>query len=179
MEKEERVDIYTIPPNFAEEGTMLSGRIKTRNAVETAILLSVLIPVICSLELSTKAKLYIAIIVVVPVVLIAVIGVQGESLFAFIGSFFRFLLHRRLLTVPDEKYRMEQNRIKERKQRGGKRTCERKHNRGKKRAGREKTAERTIGKADGKKGEETVKPGMEEKTEGNQAGGQKRTKGKQ
>ena len=35
MEQEDRIDIYTIPPNFTEEGTLLSGRIKTRNGVET------------------------------------------------------------------------------------------------------------------------------------------------
>ena len=39
MEQEDRIDIYTIPPNFAEEGTLLSGRIKTRNAVETGVIL--------------------------------------------------------------------------------------------------------------------------------------------
>ena len=37
-EPKERIDLYFIPPNFAEEGTVLSGRLRTRNAVETAIL---------------------------------------------------------------------------------------------------------------------------------------------
>lgn len=37
-EQKERIDMYFIPPNFAEEGTVLSGRLRTRNAVETAIL---------------------------------------------------------------------------------------------------------------------------------------------
>ena len=49
MSQEDRIEIYTIPPNFAEEGTMFSGRIKTRNAVETAVLLSVLLPLLLSL----------------------------------------------------------------------------------------------------------------------------------
>lgn len=35
MNENNRIDIYTIPPNFAEEGTILSGRVKTRNAFET------------------------------------------------------------------------------------------------------------------------------------------------
>ena len=46
MEQEDRIDIYIIPPNFAEEGTLLSGRIKTRNAVETGVILLVLVPVL-------------------------------------------------------------------------------------------------------------------------------------
>ena len=49
MDQDDRIEIYTIPPNFAEEGTLFSGRIKTRNAVETAILLSVLLPILLSL----------------------------------------------------------------------------------------------------------------------------------
>ena len=113
MNQEERIDIYTIPPNFAEEGTMFSGRIKTRNAVETAVLLLVLVPVIIMLDTTLKNKLYIGMIAVVPVVILAVMGVQGESLFAFIASFFRFIKRRRCMSIPDERYRLEQNRRKE------------------------------------------------------------------
>ena len=48
MSEENRIDIYTIPPNFAEEGTILSGRVKTRNALETALILAGLVPLILS-----------------------------------------------------------------------------------------------------------------------------------
>lgn len=119
MDQEDRIEIYTIPPNFAEEGTLFSGRIKTRNAVETAILLSVLLPILLSLELSVKAKMYLGMIVLVPVVILAVLGVQGESLFAFIASFFQFLRRRRVLLPPDERYRLTLNRKKEKAMRGG------------------------------------------------------------
>lgn len=122
MEQEDRIDIYIIPPNFAEEGTLLSGRIKTRNAVETGVLLFVLVPILLSLDITVRIKMYLAMIVLVPVVILSVIGVQGESLFAFIGSFFQYVRRRRYLTVPDERYRMEQNRRKKKlqKERTGK-----------------------------------------------------------
>lgn len=122
MEQEDRIEIYTIPPNFAEEGTLLSGRIKTRNAVETGVLLFILVPILLSLDTTIRVKMYLAMIVLVPVVILSVIGVQGESLFAFIGSFFRYVRRRRYLTVPDERYRMEQNRRKKKlqKERDGK-----------------------------------------------------------
>lgn len=119
MDREDRIDIYTLPPNFAEEGTMFSGRVKSRNAVETAIILMVLVPLLFSLDTTVKVKMYIGMIVIVPVVVLAVIGIQGESLFAFIASFFRYLKRRRCLTVPDERYRLEQNRRKERAEKGG------------------------------------------------------------
>lgn len=116
MEQEDRIDIYTIPPNFAEEGTLLSGRIKTRNAVETGVILLVLVPVLLSLNTTVRVKMYIGMIVLVPVVILSVIGVQGESLFAFIGSFFQYVKQRGYLGSPDERYRMEQNRRKRRDQ---------------------------------------------------------------
>ena len=108
MNEDNRIDIYTIPPNFAEEGTILSGRVKTRNAFETALILAVLVPIIMSLNVTGKTKLYIGMIVLVPVIILAILGVQGESLFAFIASFFKFLKRRRSLSVPDERYRLEQ-----------------------------------------------------------------------
>ena len=115
MDQEDRIDIYTIPPNFAEEGTLFSGRVKTRNAVETTMLLMVF-----SLNTTVKMKMYIGMIVLVPVVVVSVIGIQGESLFAFIASFFRYVRRRRCLTEPDECYRLEQNRRKEKVRKGGK-----------------------------------------------------------
>jgi len=122
MEQEDRIEIYTIPYNFAEKGTLLSGRIKIRNAVETGVLLFILVPILLSLDTTIRVKMYLAMIVLVPVVILSVIGVQGESLFAFIGSFFRYVRRRRYLGPPDERYRMEQNRRKKKlqKERTGK-----------------------------------------------------------
>lgn len=68
----------------------------------------------------TGFAVYIGMIVLVPVIILAILGVQGESLFAFIASFFKFLKRRRSLSVPDERYRLEQSRKKERSERGGK-----------------------------------------------------------
>ena len=120
MDSEDRIEIYTIPPNFAEEGTILSGRVKTRNAVETAALLIVLAPAVASLQVTLKVKIYIGMVVLVPVLILGVMGLQEESLFAFVASFFRFLRRRRILHPPDAVYRLEQNRRKEKSLRGGK-----------------------------------------------------------
>ena len=110
MEQEDRIDIYTIPPTFAEEGTLLSGRIKTRNAVETGVILLILVPVLLSLNTTVRVKMYIGMIVLVPVMILSVIGVQGESLTSFLFQFVRYLNRRRVLTVPDGKYRLKRNR---------------------------------------------------------------------
>lgn len=160
MDREDRIDIYTLPPNFAEEGTMFSGRVKSRNAVETAIILMVLVPLLFSLDTTVKVKLYIGMIVFVPIVVLAAVGIQGESLFSFIAGFFRYLWRRRCLTAPDERYRLEQNRRKEKARKGGKQVH------GKKKEGRGDKDGRFKGKAEKKNPAET-EPGMEKAPEKN------------
>lgn len=161
MDQDDRIEIYTIPPNFAEEGTLFSGRVKTRNAVETAILLSVLLPILLSLELSVKAKMYLGIIILVPVIILAVLGIQGESLFAFIASFFQFLRRRRVLLPPDERYRLTQNRKKEKAMRGGRKRYGKEQGRETEAAGMEADAAK-------------IPKGMEKATKGiQQAGAEK------
>ena len=55
MQQDER-DIYLIPPNFIEGGTLLGGMFKTRNVVEAGILAAVIgLPVLyLNLSLTTR-----------------------------------------------------------------------------------------------------------------------------
>lgn len=110
MPQKERVDIYIIPPNFAAEGTLFSGRIKARNAVEAALLVIFLLQILLSVDLSVRGKIYAGVIVLIPAAIFGVLGVQGESLSSFILQFFRYLCSKRELTVPDGKYRLKRSR---------------------------------------------------------------------
>ena len=105
-----RTDVYIIPPNFAEEGTLFSGRVKTRNAVETVILVFFLLQVLVSLKIGVQAKIYAGVIVIIPSTVFAALGVQGESLSVFIFHLFLFWKKRRVLTVPTGRHRLERNR---------------------------------------------------------------------
>ena len=77
MAQKEHVDVYTIPPNFAKEGTILSGRLEARNAVEAAVLALLLLQILMAVDISAKGKIYAGIIVILPVTILAVVGVQG------------------------------------------------------------------------------------------------------
>lgn len=90
MNENNRIDIYTIPPNFAEEGTILSGRVKTRNAFETALILAGLVPLIMSLSVTGKTKLYIGMIVLVPVIILAIMGVREKVFWHLSQAFSNF-----------------------------------------------------------------------------------------
>ena len=66
MAQKEHVDVYTIPPNFAKEGTILSGRLEARNAVEAAVLALLLLQILMAVDISAKGKIYAGIIVILP-----------------------------------------------------------------------------------------------------------------
>lgn len=106
----ERVDVYTIPPNFAQEGTILSGRVRFRNAFEAGILGVLLFQILLSMDWGIRVKIYVGVAVLIPALIFAVLGVQGESLTSFLFQFVRYVNRRRILTVPDGKYRLQRNR---------------------------------------------------------------------
>ena len=89
-------DIYIIPPNFIESGTIFGGTIKLRNAAE-ALLFSILIgfPVF-HLPVTLTTKIIIACITVLPAALFSIIGIGGESLSSFAFNFLVFLKKRRI-----------------------------------------------------------------------------------
>lgn len=108
MKNEER-DIFVIPPNFIEGGTVLGGMFKTRNVVEAGILALVVGVPVLNLSISLSTRIIILCLTTLPLVLVALIGISGSSLSSFIFYFFVFLRNRRVLSrepqVDEEKGR--------------------------------------------------------------------------
>lgn len=101
MDQENR-DTYIIPPNFIEGGTLFGGLFKTRNVIEAGVLtLLVGLPVI-SLHISLETRIIILCLTALPLALLALIGISGLSLTAFILLFFSYLRNRRVLTRDEE-----------------------------------------------------------------------------
>lgn len=94
-------DLYIIPPNFIESGTLFGGTVKIRNAIEaTGIALAVGIPVF-NLPVTLTTKIIVACVTVLPLSLFALIGIDGESLTSFAINFFVYLKKRRIVGIPD------------------------------------------------------------------------------
>ena len=97
MEHETR-DTYVIPPNFIEGGTLLGGMFRTRNVIEAVILaLAVGLPVL-GLNFSLTTRIIILCLTALPLALLALIGISGNSLSAFLLLFFSYLRNRRILS---------------------------------------------------------------------------------
>jgi len=97
MRNEER-DSYVIPPNFIEGGTLLGGMFKTRNVIEAGILAVLVGGPVIGLNLSLTTRIIILCLTALPLVLVALIGISGSSLSAFILQFFSYLRNRRVLS---------------------------------------------------------------------------------
>lgn len=83
MKNEER-DVYILPPNFIEGGTLMGGMLKTRNAVEAGILGTLVGCPVLHMSVSLTARVIILCLTALPLVLFALIGVSGESLSSFL-----------------------------------------------------------------------------------------------
>ena len=95
--KQEENDIYIIPPNFIDTGTVFGGTIKLRNAAEAlAVSLLIGLPVF-HIPVALTTKIIIACLTVLPAALFAIIGVNGESLSSFAINFLVYLKNRRIV----------------------------------------------------------------------------------
>ena len=103
-------DIYHIPPNFIEGGTVMGGLFKLRNVIEAGILAFVVGVPIFMLDFDVTAKVMVICFTALPLALLALIGVSGESLSSYIFGFFNFLLNRRVVGKKKEKKSPEDNK---------------------------------------------------------------------
>ena len=96
MKNEER-DVYILPPNFIEGGTLMGGMLKTRNAVEAGILGTLVGWPVLHMGVSLTARVIILCLTALPLVLFALIGVSGDSLSSFLLLLFSWFRNRRTL----------------------------------------------------------------------------------
>lgn len=113
MNNPEEQQIALIPRNFIERGTFMGGMFKIRNAIEGAILaIGIAIPVV-HLPLSLTIRIIILCMTSLPAAMVALIGIGGESLTAFLMNAVRFLFNRRILyrldTKPELKGKQRKN----------------------------------------------------------------------
>ena len=91
-------DIYIIPPNFIETGTFFGGMFRARNVIEAGILaFAIGTPVFLCLPFGLTARIIALCLTALPVALVALIGISGESLSQFLITFLKYLRNRRVV----------------------------------------------------------------------------------
>ncbi len=119
MSSLEEQQVALIPRNFMERGTFMGGMFKIRNAIEGAVLAGGIgIPVV-HLPLSLTTRIIILCMTSLPAAMVALIGIGGESLTAFLMNVLRFVKNRRIIyrsdVMPDYRKRRRHARNRETK----------------------------------------------------------------
>lgn len=101
-------DIYIIPPNFVETGTFFGGMFKARNVIEAVILaVAVGVPVFIYLPFGLTPRIIILCLTALPLALVALIGIYGESLSSFLFIFIKYLINRRVVGIEEPQAEVE------------------------------------------------------------------------
>lgn len=98
MDERESENIYAIPANYTDSGKLLGGILSLRNIFEAIIL--VLFFGFIELKLipmQDTVRIVVMVVTLLPIALIALMGIDGESLYQFTGHVIQFLKNRRRL----------------------------------------------------------------------------------
>ena len=96
-------DTYIIPPNFVDTGTFFGGMFKARNVIEAGILSAVVgIPVFVCLPFGLTTRIIVLCLTAMPLGMVALIGISGESLSSFLFIFLKYLKNRRVVGIEEQ-----------------------------------------------------------------------------
>lgn len=98
MDEKDTENIYAIPANYTDSGKVFCGMLSLRNIFESVVL--VLIVGFIELKLipmQDTVRIVIMVITLLPIALMGLMGIDGESLFQYVGHVLRFLRRRRCL----------------------------------------------------------------------------------
>lgn len=116
MEEKEYNNIYAIPANYTDSGKIFGGMLEPRNALEAAVLVLLAgYPELMLIPMPGTIRIVVMTITLIPLAVISMMGIDGDSLFQYIGHIFRYFLNRRTLHFRRVGYKYDQGRIKKRK----------------------------------------------------------------
>jgi len=117
LDEREYNNVYAIPANYTDSGKLLGGMIDTRNAIETVILVLALgYPELILIPMPSTIRIVVMTVTLLPLAVVSAMGVDGGSLFQYIGHIIYFWTHRRKLHYRRIGYRYGQNKTKKKPQ---------------------------------------------------------------
>lgn len=103
MRTNEKIRTYPIPNNFVDESRILNGMLRTRFVVE-AIISFVCVFLLCWIFIPSTVgvKLGITLSCSMPLALVAIVGINDDSLFAFVGALVSWRRNKQIMLYNDE-----------------------------------------------------------------------------
>ena len=113
MDEKEFSNIYAIPANYTDSGKLLGGMLETRNTIEAGLLLLLVgYPELMWLALPVAAKVVVMTVTLLPLGVIGLMGISGDTLFQFVAHFVKFFVRRRKLHVKRVGYKYDNYKAK-------------------------------------------------------------------
>ena len=114
MDEKETNKLYAIPANYTDSGRLFGGMLAARNAVEALILTVILgFAEIKLIPMPTTVRVVVMVLTILPTALIAMMGIDGQSLTQYLGHILRFVKNKRKLHYVREEAEYERARTVE------------------------------------------------------------------
>ncbi len=113
MEEKEYSNVYAIPANYTDSGKLLGGMIETRNAVEAGFLVILVgYPELMWIPMPTTIRIVVMTVTLIPLGVLAVMGIDGDSLLQYLGHIFSYWKNRRKLHFRRIGYKYDPKELK-------------------------------------------------------------------
>ena len=96
---------YAKPANYTDSGKLFGGMLSPRNAIETLILLVVFGYIeLFLIPMPAIAKVIVSVVTLIPLAMVSMMGIDGDSLFQYFGHISRYMSRNRKLHFrrPDD-----------------------------------------------------------------------------
>ncbi|WP_458464163.1 hypothetical protein [Paenibacillus sp.] len=113
MEEKEFSNVYAIPANYTDSGKLLGGMVETRNAIEAVFLVILLgYPELMWIPMTTTIRIVVMTVTLIPLAVVAVMGIDGDSLLQYLGHIVSFWFSRRKLHFRRIGYKYDPKQLK-------------------------------------------------------------------
>ena len=111
MDDKEYINVYVIPANYTDSGRLLGGMLEVRNTIETCFLILLLgYPQVAWLSIPAAVKIVILVVTLLPVGVLGLMGIGGDSLLQYASHMVMFWIRRRRLHLRRIGYKYENKR---------------------------------------------------------------------
>ena len=113
MEEKEYSNVYAIPANYTDSGKLLGGMVETRNAIEAVFLIGLVgYPELMWIPVTATIKIVIMTVTLLPLGVVAVMGIDGDSLLQYLGLMSAFWRNKRKLHFRRIGYKYDPKQLK-------------------------------------------------------------------
>lgn len=108
MDDKEFSNVFAIPANYTDSGKILGGMLEPRNAVE-ALVLIVLVgyPELMLIPMPSTIRIVVMTVTLIPLGVVAMMGIDGDSLFQYLGHIIYYMMSCRKLTFRRVGYKYD------------------------------------------------------------------------